>query len=148
MLVLELAPGELDWQRLSDCQGDAADGLYAQAMAGFVRWSASRYKELRSGLKEEHALLREAASTSTQHRRTPSIIADLALGLKYFLLFANDVGALSEAEAEEFWGRGWLALGEAATAQLQHQSASEPTQRFRELLSAAVASGRAHSGLQ
>src|SRR5215207_5218976 len=144
MLVLELAPGQLDWQRLSSCQRDAADELYAQAMAGFVRWSASRYKELRSGLKEEHALLREAASTSTQHRRTPSIIADLALGLRYFLMFANEVGALSEAEAEEFWGRGWLALGEAATAQLQHQSASEPTQRFRELLSAAVASGRAH----
>jgi len=113
-------------------------------MAGFVQWSASRYEELRSGLKEEHALLREAASTSTQHRRTPGIVADLALGLKYFLMFANEVGALSEAEAREFWVRGWLALGKAAAAQSQHQSASEPTQRFRELLSAAVASGRAH----
>ena len=113
-------------------------------MAGFVQWSASRYEELRSGLKEEHALLREAASTSTQHKRTPGIVADLALGLRYFLLFANEVGALSEAESEDLWVRGWLALGKAAAAQSQHQSASEPTQRFRELLSAAVASGRAH----
>src|SRR5215207_2417306 len=144
MLVLELAPGELDWQRLSDCQRDAAYGLYAQAMAGFVRWSASRYEELRSGLKEEHTFLREAASTSSQHRRTPGIVADLALGLRHFLLFANEVRALSETEAEEFWVQGWLALGDAAAAQSQHQSASEPTQRFRELLSAAVASGRAH----
>src|SRR5919107_153296 len=144
MLVLELAPGELDWQRLSACQRDAADGLYAQAMSGFVRWSASRYKELRSGLKEQHALLREAASTSSQHKRTPGIVADLALGLRHFLLFANEAGALSEAEAEELWARGWLALGDAAAAQSQHQSANEPTQRFRELLSAAIASGRAH----
>jgi hypothetical protein len=113
-------------------------------MAGFVQWLASRYEKLRSELKEEHAVLREAASTSTQHRRTPGIIANLALGLRYFLLFANEVGALSEAEAEEFWVRGWRALGEAATAQSQHQTAGEPTQRFRELLSAAVASGRAH----
>ena len=48
MLVLDLAPGELDWQRLSSCQRDAADGLYAQAMASFVQWLASRYEKLRS----------------------------------------------------------------------------------------------------
>ncbi len=35
-------------------------------------------------------------------------------------------------------------MGEAAAAQRQHQAAGEPTRRFRELLSAAVASGRAH----
>ena len=40
--------------------------------------------------------------------------------------------------------QGWLTLGEAAAVQSQHQAASEPTQRFKELLSAAVASGRAH----
>jgi Domain of unknown function (DUF3854)/Domain of unknown function (DUF927) len=144
MLVLELAPGQLDWHKLSRCQKDAADGLYAQAMASFVRWLALRYEQLRSGLNAEHVALREAASTSTQHKRTPGIMADLALGLRYFLLFANEVGAVSEAEAEELWVRGWLALGEAAADQSQHQAASEPTRRFRELLTAAVASGRAH----
>jgi hypothetical protein len=144
MLVLELAPGQLDWQHLSGCQKDAADELYAQATAGFVRWLASRYERLHSQLKEEYAVLREAASTSTQHRRTPSIVADIALGLRYFLQFANEVGALSEVGAEELWVRGWLALGEAAALQSQHQAAGEPTRRFRELLSAAVASGRAY----
>jgi len=113
-------------------------------MASFVRWLSSRYEKLRSELKKEHAVLREVASTSSQHRRTLGIIADLALGLKYFLLFANEVGALSEAEAEELWVQGWLALGKAAAAQSQHQAAGEPTRRFRELLSAAVASGRAY----
>lgn len=106
ILVLELAPGQLNWQKLSGCQRDAADGLYAQAMAGFVQWMASRYEQLRSGLKEEYAVLREAASSSSQHRRTPGTTADLALGLRYFLLFANEVGALSEAEVEELWVRG------------------------------------------
>lgn len=144
MLILELAPGRLDWRKLSGCQKDAADGLFAQAMAGFVQWLASRYEKLCSELKEEYAVLREAASTSTQHRRTPGIIADLAVGLRCFLLFANEVGALSEAEVEELWVQGWRALGEAAAVQSRHQVAGEPTRRFRELLSAAVASGRAH----
>src|SRR5262249_6141580 len=38
LLVMELAPGELDWARLTACQGDAAAGLYAQALAGYLRW--------------------------------------------------------------------------------------------------------------
>src|SRR5215218_906 len=80
MLVLELAPGQLDWQRLSCCQRDAADGLYAQATAGFVQWLAPQYEWLRSALTEDHAALREAATISIQHKRTPGIIADLQAG--------------------------------------------------------------------
>jgi hypothetical protein len=71
-------------------------------------------------------------------------VADLALGLRHFLLFAHDAGALTAEEAERLWLRGWAALGEAAAVQGQHQAAGEPTRRFSELLSAAIASGRAH----
>ena len=144
MLVLELSPGDLDWKRLSRCQRDAASGMYAVAMAGFVQWLAPRYEEIRPSLRKERAALREWAARSTQHKRTPGIVADLALGLRYFLLFAHDAGALTAEEAERLWLRGWGALGEAATAQRQHQVAGEPTRRFGELLSAAIASGRAH----
>ncbi len=144
MLVLELAPGDLDWDGLTRCQRDAASGLYAQATAGFVLYLATRYEEVRSGFKAEHAALREAAGHGGQHRRTAGIVADLALGLRYFLNFAHDTGALTTEQAEETWGQGWRALGEAAAAQGGHQAANEPTSRFRELLSAAIASGGAH----
>jgi len=144
MLVLELGPGQLDWEKLTACQQDATSGLYARAMAGFVRWLTARYEEVRSGLKEEHAALRTAASSSHQHKRTPGIVADLALGWRYFLLFACEAGALTAEQAEKLWAAGWKALGEAAAEQHQHQAAGEPTRRFGELLSAAVASGRAH----
>lgn len=144
MLTLELSPGDLDWRRLTTCQRDAAEGLYAAAMAGFVRWLVSRYEEVRTSLKEEHAALREWAAQSNQHKRTPGITADLALGLRYFLLFAHDAGGITAEEAEGLWLQGWEALGEAAGAQGKHQAAGEPTRRFGELLSAAIASGRAH----
>ncbi len=144
MLVLELSPGDLHWEKLTRCQRDAVGGLYARAMSGFVRWLASRYEDIRASLKEERATLREWAALSTQHKRTPGIVADLALGLRYFLLFAHDAGALSAEEADWLWLRGWAALGEAAAAQGHHQAAGEPTRRFGELLSAAIASGQAH----
>src|SRR5919107_3855479 len=144
MMVLELSPGDLDWERLTGCQSAAGSGLYALAMSGYVRWLAIRYEELRESLKEEHAELRRAAGASGQHRRTPGIVADLALGLRYFLLFAHESGAIDSETARELWARGWRALGEAASGQSQHQAAGEPTRRFRELLSAALVSGRAH----
>jgi Domain of unknown function (DUF927) len=143
MMVLELSPGALDWERLTVCQSAASTGLYAFAMSGYIRWLATRYEGIREGLKAEHAELRKAAATG-QHRRTPGIVADLALGLRYFLLFAHESGAIDSETARELWARGWRALGEAASGQSQHQEAGEPTRRFRELLSAALASGRAH----
>jgi hypothetical protein len=144
MMVLELSPGDLDWERLTGCQSAAGAGLYALAMSGYIRWLAARYEGIRENLKEEHAELRRAAGTSGQHRRTPGIVADLALGLRYFLLFAHETGTIDSEKARELWDRGWRALGEAASGQSQHQEAGEPTRRFRELLSAAIASGRAH----
>ena len=144
MMVLELSPGDLAWERLTGCQSAAGAGLYALAMSGYIRWLATRYEGIRESLKEEHADLRRAAGTSGHHRRTPGIVADLALGLRYFLLFANESGAIDSEKARELWARSWRALGEAASGQSQHQKAGEPTRRFRELLSAALASGRAH----
>src|SRR5215208_6599642 len=144
MLILELASCGLDSSKLTQCQQEAANGLYAQVMSGFLRWLAPSYEGLRERLKEERALLRQRASDSKQHRRTPSIVADLALGLRYFLLFAHDCGAISKEEAERFWEGSWRELGEVAASKSQHQVASEPTRRFRELLSAAIAGGRAH----
>jgi hypothetical protein len=144
MSVLELGRDELDWDKLTQCQKAAANGLYAQAMSGYLRWLAEFYEGLQERLKEEHAELRALASTSAQHRRTPSIVADLALGLRYFLRFARESGAISTQKTEELWKEGWLALGATASAQFQHQVADEPTRRFRELLGAAIASGLAH----
>jgi len=143
-MVLELSPGDLHWERLTGCQSAAGSGLYALAMSGYIRWLATRYEGIRESLKEEHAELRSAARASGQHRRTPGIVADLALGLRYFLLFAHESGAIVSEKARELWARGWRTLGEAASGQSQHQATGEPTRRFRELLSASIASGRAH----
>lgn len=142
--VLEVPAGGMDWDLLSRCQDDGAEGLYAQAMTGFLVWVAGRYEELTELRPRRLQELRSLATASGQHRRTPGIVADLALGLETFLRFARDVGALSEAEALALWERGWAALGEAAAAQVEHVASADPTRRFLELLASAIASGRAH----
>ncbi|HUY32008.1 MAG TPA: DUF927 domain-containing protein [Pirellulales bacterium] len=144
LLVAEVGPGDVDKGRLTACQGDAREGQYAAALAGYLRWLAPKYAAVRAGLTAETARLRDAAAAEGQHARTPGIVADLAIGLLYLLRFAVEVGALTADAFEETWRQGWAALGQAAEAQAGHQTASEPGQHFLRLLWATVASGRAH----
>ena len=144
MLILEVSPGDMDWGKLSQCQADGANGLYALAMAGFIQWLAPQYESVRSQLKDELGKLRSQAHQSGMHQRIPELVANLGLGLRYFLDFAEEVGAITKERKAELWQQGWKALGEAAAKQEAFQAAGEPTQRFLELLAAALASGRAH----
>ena len=147
LLVSEVpkdGPGSIDWDALTLCQRDAADGLYAQAMAGYIRWLAPRYKDIQTNLKAEISELRAQAHQDGQHCRTPDIVANLAVGFRYFLAFAVEVEALTESQSDDLWRRCWNALGEAAAAQGEHQTDSEPVGRFLELISVALSSGRAH----
>jgi hypothetical protein len=146
LLVLDFPVGGMDWDRLTECKAAAAEGLYAQAMAGYVQWLASRYAELGPGgglLRDAHQL-RQAATQSAAHKRTPEIIANLAVGLRCYLAFAQEIGALTADEARTLWERGWKALGHAAAAHSAHQAAANPADAFVRLLGAAIASGAAH----
>jgi hypothetical protein len=147
MLVVEVPKvGEdaVDWDRLSECQRDAAAGLYARAMAGFIRWLAPSTGTSRQWLRGEIDALRAHAYQGGQHRRTADIAANLALGFRHFLAFAQAVGAVDQAQAEALWRRCWTALGKAAATQAEDQLDSDPAQRFLDLLAAAISSGRAH----
>src|SRR5262249_49065994 len=53
-------------------QHHAAAGLYAMALAGFVRWLAPKYEGIRTGLKQEVAHQREHAAAGDQHARPAS----------------------------------------------------------------------------
>jgi hypothetical protein len=144
MFIIEINQGDVDVQKLSACQSDAAGGLYAAAMAGFIRWLAGEYDHVHATLRAQINELRQQAALSGMHRRTPDTVASLAVGLKHFLAFAQDAGVVTEGKADALWQRGWLALGQIALKQDAYHKASEPTRRFVELLLSAIASGHAH----
>ncbi len=144
LLVLKVLPGTVDWGRMTACQQEAAAGLYAAAFAAFVQWLAPRLEEVRQGMPERLAALREQATASGQHKRTPGIVANLFFGLELFSKFAVAAKALTEEQADAFLKRCWKALGEVAAAQAALQAHGEPTHRFLELLAAAIGAGKAH----
>jgi hypothetical protein len=140
LLVLDVPPDAVCWERLTGAQEDARAGLYAAAMAGYVRWLAPQIGAL--DVRAEVATLR--SQMHGEHRRTPEIVANLLVGFRMYLRFAKETGAISPEDAAALLIRGEIALHAAAGAQTEHQTDQEPASRFLALLRAALASGRAH----
>jgi hypothetical protein len=143
LLILDVAPGMVQWDTLTACQGEAVAGLYTQALAGFLQWLAPRYGEVSAGVPGELRALRPHALHSG-HRRTADIVANLALGIQYLLAYAHHCGAFTGEECWQYWERTWQTLGAVATAQQEHQAGEEPATRFLALLAGAIAGGHVH----
>jgi hypothetical protein len=45
LLVVEVEPGDVNFGQLSECQRDAASGLYAAAMSAYIAWLAPQFDE-------------------------------------------------------------------------------------------------------
>jgi hypothetical protein len=144
LLVIEVSRGDINSAKLTEAQRDAAAGLYAACMAGFLRWLAQRYGEVRAALRRERAELRDRARSDGQHARTPGIVADLALGMKCFLAFALEAGAITAEERDDLDRRCWAALGEAAAAHGGDVDAADASDQFLRLLRGVLASGRGY----
>jgi len=144
LLVIGVSPTDMEWSRLSTCQADGLCGRYAQAMTACVRWLAPQFGEVSERLRVEADQLRQRAFSSDQHRRTASIVAELAIGWGLFLEFAQVTEAITAEQREHWWARGWQALGAIGMDQGHHQRVSNPARLFLSLLGSAVTSGRAH----
>ena len=144
MMILEVGPYDVNWDKLTLRQEDACHGLFAQSLSGFLQWVAPQYETIRQSLTAQTIRLRQEATNNNRHRRTSEITANLGIGLQYFLTYAVDVGAFTPKEKDCYWEKGWDALCQAAELQTDQHAASEPTARFIQLLQAAVSSGDAH----
>ncbi|MDA2929331.1 DUF927 domain-containing protein [Acidobacteria bacterium AH-259-O06] len=144
LLVVEINQGNVDPEKLTFAQEARDKGVFAAAMAGFLKWLAPQLGDLKGRLPKLKKELCSKATKETFHRRIPDIVANLAIGLKLLLEFACEVEAISQDDREEYWRRGWEALGEVAGAQAQHQSGEDPTNRFLSLIAAAITSGNAY----
>ena len=143
LVVVELRRGAIDPDALSIAQEHAADGLYAQAMAGYIQWLAGLGLDaVQRHLADRTRALRDSAIGD--HRRGPSNIASLAAGLEMFLSYAITTGAIPVEDARAIWESSWLALMRAAAVQAQQQAEADPARHFLSLLAGAIVAGRAY----
>ena len=143
LVVVEMAPTDIDWNKLTQCQANGAAGLYAQALAAFIRWIAPRMENMPAIIQKQIAASREREAMG-MHKRTPDNLNNLGIGYKMLLAFAQEVGAISKATHNALWDQAVDALSDAARAQDKQQHAAEPCAQFIDGLQAVLSSGRGH----
>jgi hypothetical protein len=147
LLVVEVGSHDIDQHRLTPCQQQAAEGLYAQAMAAYIQWLSPQYETIVGNLKVQVPRGREEITEqlgADQHRRVPTLVADLLATFDPFLKFAQEVGAITLAEADLLRQRSREALLSVAADQAALQAAADPVDRYLSLLASTLSSGRAH----
>jgi len=142
MMTVEVRQGDINWDSLSKAQEAAAAGEYATTMGGFIMWLANDLEFARDVFRSKRLVFRE--DVQAEHKRTADVIAQLAAAWNLFLFFAIDIGAIDEAMAERIEADMWAGLTEVAGEQSELQRAAEPVGRFRDLIVAALGTGRAH----
>ena len=95
MLIVEVSPGDVDF----DHSRGPSDRLRTAYMRR--RWPATfgglpaRYETIAPTVAADLIRFREAAQASSAHRRTPEIAAQLAIGWRWWLSYAVEVGAMT-----------------------------------------------------
>ena len=85
LAIIEISPGDVDTNILTDCQRDASDGLYQHAMQSYLEWIAPQYEQILEEFNTRIREAREIARQNRQHARTPGIVAELYVAFSLFL---------------------------------------------------------------
>jgi len=144
IIVIGFNNGDVSKDKLTVAQDNAKQGLFSQAMSGYIKWLASKIERLKESLPEKHTELRTKYCYDQAHHRTPDATASLGIGLEMFLQFAFERGAITERELKSHTEVGWEALKTVASNQGEYQASEDPVVTFLEYLQAALSSGKAH----
>lgn len=143
-LILRLRPGDVSATALTACQRDAAAGLYASALAAFVRHVAGDLDGCRARLAARAAALAAEVDARGAHARTPGQLGDVAAALEGWLRSAEAAGALDPGEADRRFAAAWEALRGLAAGQGEAQREEDRARMFVRLLAAALRARLCH----
>jgi hypothetical protein len=145
LVTPEVSRAEINISRLTECQRDAAAGIYAAANAGWIQWFARDYDRFTAELVTLRESIRdELLGNAAWHAQAPTITADLLAGWTLYLRFAVDCGAIDQAESDSLMKRARAALLELAHKQAGYQADADPCYRYLDLLRSVLSSGRGH----
>jgi hypothetical protein len=145
VMIFEAWRGAVSVDGLLAAQGWAADGLLAQAMAGYSRHLASVLDraDLRATLRSDLYRFRDTARAQG-HPRTALNIASFALGWDQWTQYAEAAGVIRPDERFALMSRAWSALCALGAGQARYSRDADPAGVYLRALGSLIASGRAH----
>lgn len=138
----------IDAVKLTEAQQRGSSGVYALAMAGYVRHLAAELDadagyvdRLREQIAERRT---ELARATGGHARVPEATASLLTGFRQFLTFAVEVGAFTADEATAQMEKVKAALLQVAIDQSAYVKGMSVAEVYLRALRAALAGGSAY----
>lgn len=126
-----------------DAAKHAKRGGYAVTMAGYLRYLAGRYSDVKldSARHQEH-LAQYADIFQGAHDRNGEAAAELSYGWQMFLRYVVGRGILSREEAEAEWQESCKALMDVVAGQGEYHTEQDPVTRSIHDLITLLAQGR------
>jgi len=140
-LVIELDRDDIDLPMLTDIQKQA--GRLAHAMTGYVAWLAPQMDDMPALLRQAFVAARTKATAGAEHFRIPEAAAHLWLGLHCGLTYAQEIGAIMQADSERLLRDCWDAFIEIGREQASVVEQEDPVRRFLTVLHTILTQGRA-----
>lgn len=146
--LVEIVKDDVTSERLTPAQKTADEGVYAQAMAGYVQWLAAQYETTEdwpAKLKTELGEGRDAVAKDVSgHSRAPEAVAGLLLGLRWFLRYAIQIGAITQEEWTAIYQRCRTALRDGSAVQSAETRSLSAEAVYLSAIRTAITSGRAY----
>lgn len=146
--LVEIVKDDVTSDRLTPAQRTADEGVYAQAMAGYVQWLAEQYETAEdwpAQLKAELGEGRDAVAKDVKgHSRAPEAVAGLLLGLRWFLRYARQIGAITQEEWTAIYQRCRTALLDGSAVQSAETKSLSAEAIYLKAIRTALTSGRAY----
>jgi len=147
LLVLEVTRDCVDNAALTKLQTAARDGKFSSLMSAYLRWLAPKMDQQKADFPIVIEQIRNGAIRDgfcSSHPRAPEIFASLVAGLEVFFEFLEGFGAISADQGRSLLVECEASLKQAFAEQHNYQTDQDETERFLQLIRAALSSGNAH----
>jgi hypothetical protein len=141
-LLVDVVRGDIDAEALTAAQAEAADGIYAEALAAYLQHLAADLDNVRA--EHRAAVLARRRDISATHRRSATNLAEAEVALEHILRWAESVGAIGEGEAAAHMVVAREAFDHIAERTGAALAEEDIVGQFLGRLATAVSSGKAH----
>ena len=139
-LMLEINPGDVDKEKLSDLQGDSF--LLGQAMRGYIEWLIPQADTLKDVLLEKFTAYRQQAQSG--HPRLAEVMAWLRIGYEMFLDYAVSCDVIPSDSRQLLLDEALGGFKKLASRQAVVMKDDTPVSQFLSALNEMLATEQCH----
>lgn len=139
-LMLEINPGDVDKEKLSDLQGDSF--LLGQAMRGYIEWLIPQADTLKDFLLEKFTAYRQQAQSG--HPWLAEVVAWLRIGYEMFLDYAVSCDVIPSGSRQIMLDEALGIFKELTSRQAMVMKDDTPVSQFLSALNEMMATEQCH----